>query len=185
MAKKEQATIETVTMEDGTVVDFPGTRKMLKTFDINEDTGEITVRIDFRNGKFVSLVVPGAITLRAAAHGILQKLGDEAASFKDSIDDAFTAVEALAERLGEGNWNAERESNTVSGQSFLVQALMEFRSKSLQEVKEFLKDKTREEKLAMKQNPKLQPIIKRLEEERAATQIAKSGVDSDALLDDF
>lgn len=183
MAETKKPEIISVEMEDGRIVDFTGSRKILKSFEIDEENQTITVRLDFRNGKTISCQVPAILHLRAAAHGILQKLGDEAGSFKDSLDDAFTAVEVMAERIVEGQWNAERSSDTISGQSLLVQALMEFRSKSAQEVKDFLKDKTKEEKLAIKMNPKILPIIKRLEEERAAKTV--KDIDSESMLEDF
>lgn len=183
MSEAKKPEVTSVEMEDGRIVDFTGTRKILKSFEIDDENQVVTACLDFRNGRSIKCVVPASLNLRAAAHGVLQKLGDEAGSFKDSLDDAFTAVEVMSERIAEGLWNAEKSGETISGQSFLVQALMELRSKSLQEVKDFLKDKTKAEKLALKMNSQILPIIKRLEEERAIKAVGN--IDSDSMLDEF
>jgi len=183
MSEKDTNNITSVEMEDGRIVDFAGNRKILKSFEINEAEKTVTVRLDFRNGKTISFALPEVIVLRAAAHGALQKLGDEAASFKDSLDDAFVRVEAMASRILEGSWNMERTSDSIAGQSLLVQALMEYRGKTAQEVKDFLSNKSKDEKLALKLNPKIAPIIARLEEARNTKAV--EGIDSESLLDEF
>ena len=74
MATKQEAQIETVTMDDGRVVDFPGKRRLQKTSEISE-SGVITVRLDFINGTTTLFTVPDALLHRFAAHGAEQKLG--------------------------------------------------------------------------------------------------------------
>ena len=78
MAKVETA-IETVTMTDGRIVDFPGKRKLLKTSEVTAE-GSVQVRLDFRNGQTRLFTVPGNLLTKFAAHGAEQKLGDEIAN---------------------------------------------------------------------------------------------------------
>ena len=48
MATKQETQIETVKMDDGRVVDFPGKRQILKSSIIDEQAGTVAVRLDFR-----------------------------------------------------------------------------------------------------------------------------------------
>ena len=56
---KQETQIETITMEDGRVVDFAGKRKLQKTSIIAD--GKVQVRLDFRNGQTRLFTVPPAI----------------------------------------------------------------------------------------------------------------------------
>ncbi len=173
----KETVIETVEMEDGSIVEFAGKRRMLKSSTI-DDAGNISTRLDFRNGRVITFLLPQSLKDQAAAHGIEQKLGDETASLPD-IDDAVTAVEALCMRLSEGQWNAQREASPFAGQSILIKALCEHTGKAPEAIKEFLANKTQAEKIALRANPKIRPIVQRLEDERNAKQ---NKVDTDALL---
>ena len=177
-ASKKEAQIETVTMEDGRAVDFAGKREMLKESFVDEH-GKVAVRLDFRNGKSITYTVPDSLLLKFAAHGAEQKLGDETAGLKD-IDDKFLAVEQLAGRLtGPDGWNVARESNGLAGTSVLARALCEAKGVDMEKVKTFLATKTQAEKLALRNNPSIKPIIERIEAEKA-NKGAK--VDTEALL---
>lgn len=170
--------VETVEMDDGRVVDFPGKRRLLKESTIDEAAGTVTVRLDFRNGETRVFIIPQALMLRFAAHGAEQKLGDEIAGMKDDIADSVLAIDSLTERLAAGEWNVKRESNGMAGTSVLIRALVEHTGKSVEDIKAFLKPKSQAEKIALRNNPKIKPIVERLESEK----VSKSNVDTDEML---
>lgn len=181
-ASEGKSNVEKVKMEDGREVEFVGKRRMLKDSIFEESTGHPTIRLDFRNGRTVSFRIPEALLLKFAAHGAEQKLGDEVAGYKeDELDDQVLAVEELIERLNKGEWNVKREGGSMAGTSILIKALVEFAggSRTVEQVKEFLKGKSQAEKTALKNSPKIKPIVERLEAERAAKT---AHVDTDALL---
>lgn len=173
---KPESKVETVTMTDGRAVDFPGKRQMLK--DSFEQDGRVAVRLDFRNGETRTFVLPDSLMTKFAAHGAEQKLGDETAGLKD-IDDAVMAVDKLIERLSAGQWNVEREGGGMAGTSVLARALAEAKGVDIEKVKAFLSNKTQAEKIALRNNPQIKPIVERIEAEKNA-KAAK--VDTEALL---
>lgn len=174
--KKEAATPEAVTMTDGRIQDFPGKRQMLKDSFVKD--GVVTTRLDFRNGETRTFVLPEALLLKAASHGIEQKLGDETAGLKD-IDDMVLAIDELTDRLAKGEWNSKREANGMAGTSVLARALVEATGKTIQDIKTWLSAKSQAEKVALRNSPKIKPIVERLEAEKVAKG---SSVDTDALL---
>lgn len=169
---------EAIKMTDGRLVDFPGKRQLMKTSRVAED-GSLHVVLDFRNGETRDFTLPTALVAQFALHGAEQKLGDETAGVKD-IDDAVLAVDELIDRLYNGEWGVKREANGLAGTSVLVKALVEAMGKPVEVIKAFLKDKTHAEKVALRQNPRVKPIVERLEADKAAKGAAK--VDTDALL---
>jgi hypothetical protein len=183
---KNEPQIESVKMEDGRIVDFPGKRKLLKESFTNNE-GKVQVRLDFRNGATRLFTIPDNLMAKFAAHGAEQKLGDEIAGLKGTdgkeadIDDAVLAMDELIDRLYNGEWNQRKEANGLAGTSILIRALVELYNgaKSVEQVKAFLKDKTQAEKLALRQSARVKPIVERLEAEKAAKG---AKVDADALL---
>ena len=176
MAEKKETVVETVTMDDGRIVEFPGKRKLQKESFIED--GKVKTRLDYRNGETRTFTIPDELVLKFAAHGAEQKLGDEMAGLED-IDDSILAVDNLIERLNKGEWNVKREANGMAGTSVLVRALVEHTGKSLDQIKAFLANKSQAEKVALRNNPKIKPIVDRIESEKAAK---KTSVDTDALL---
>lgn len=180
--EKAAPVINTVTMDNGDIIEFTGKTKMIKTSKVNADTGEVVVRLDFINGETRYLNIPPVLLHRFAAHGAEQKLGDEIAGVKD-VEDAIIAIDELLDRLEKGEWNVKREAGGLSGASVLMKALMELSCKSKEDIKAFLSGKTHAEKTALRGNPKLRPIIDRLEAEKAERTKGKGpSVDTDALL---
>lgn len=177
MAKAEP-TIQTVTMDDARIVDFPGKRRMLKDTIFQED-GSIAVRIDFVNGETRIFALPESLLAKFAAHGAEQKLGDEVAGL-DDVEDMVQAIDELTERLNKGEWSVRRESSGLAGASVLAKALVEMSGKAPSEIKTFLASKSAAEKAALRSNPKLATFIAKLEANKK-----KKGpvVDSEALLD--
>lgn len=175
-----ETNVTTVKMEDGRVVDFPGKRKIAKESTVEAD-GTVTVRLDFVSGATRSLTIPDSIFAKCAAHGAEQKLGDACAGLKD-VDDAVIAVEELIARLEAGEWNVRREGNGMAGTSVLARALVESTGKDMATIKEFLSKKSQAEKVALRNNPKIKPIVERIEAEKANKG---PQVDTDALLDEL
>jgi hypothetical protein len=173
----------TVKMDDGRTVDFAGKRKMLKSTTISSD-GVIVTRLDFVNGETRTFTIPAALVNRFAAHGAEQKLGDEIAGLAD-VEDSIMAIDELTERLAAGNWAIARESAGMAGSSILARALAEHSKKDLAVIKTFLATKTQSEKVALRQNPAIAPIVLRLEAEKGAKTSNKPKVDTDSLLDEL
>lgn len=184
---KKETQVETVTMKDGKIVDFAGKRKMLKETTIGAD-GTVTTRLDFRNGEFRVFTIPAAMLAKFAGHGAEQKLGDETAGL-DDVGDCVLAVDELIDRLYNGEWSIKREGSGMAGTSILLKALVEHTGKTVEQIKRFLSGdptavppvpaKTQAEKIALRNNPKIKPIIERLESEKVSKGPA---VDTDALL---
>lgn len=177
MAEAKTPQIETVTMTDGRIVDFAGKRKLLKESSVTAE-GKVQVRLDFRNGETRLFTIPDSLQSKFAAHGAEQKLGDEIAGLED-VGDCVLAVDELIDRLYNGEWGVKREANGMAGTSTLLKALVEHTGKTVEQIKTFLAGKSQAEKVALRNNPKIKPIVQRIEDEKAAK---KTNVDTDALL---
>jgi hypothetical protein len=178
---KEKTVYEDVNMDDGAVVRFPGKRRLLKGSSVEAD-GSIVTRFDFRNGEVRTFKLVGDEDLfkRFAAHGVEQKIGDEVAGL-DDIDDMILAVDEVMERLQSGEWAAKRETSGLAGTSVLARALIQSTGKTPEVIKAFLAGKSNAEKLALRTNPKIAPIVAELEAKKKSK--AKDAIDTDALLD--
>lgn len=175
MAKQEPV-VNLVKMDDGREVEFTGKRKMLKDSIIEGDV--LKVRLDFVNGETRTFTLPTELVAKFALHGAEQKLGDEIAGI-DDVEDCIMAVDELTERLSKGEWAAKRESSGMAGTSVLAKALVELTGKPIDQIKTFLSAKTQAEKVALRGNAQLKPIIDRLE---ASKNAKKTGIDTDGLL---
>ena len=181
---KKEPTINTVTLTDGRIVDFVGKRKLLKASEVTPD-GKIQTTLDFVNGETRTFTIPDALLAKFASHGAEQKLGDEIAGV-DDIDDAVMAIDDLIDRLYNGEWGVARDKSGLAGASILMRALVESTGKTAEEIKKFLSDKTAAQKAALRTNPKIKPIVDRLEAEKAAKSAKKAdAVDTDALLNEL
>jgi hypothetical protein len=181
--KKAEPMMTTVTMEDGRIVDFVGAKKkLLKTTTITPE-GVVQVRLDFINGASRLFTIPAEDMARFAGHGAEQKLGDEIAGLED-VEDCVIAVDELIDRLYNHEWGVKREANGLAGTSILLRALVELSGgkQSVEQVKKFLAGKSQQEKMALRLNTKVKPIVDRLEAEKAAKA---TKVDTDALLAQF
>ena len=180
MATKQETVVESITMEDGRVVEFAGKRKILKSSTITPE-GKVAVRMDFRNGQTRTFTVPDSLLTKFAAHGAEQKLGDETAGLDDT-DDCVFAVDELIDRLYNGEWGQKREANGMAGTSVLARALCELTGKTRDQIKAFLSAKTQAEKVALRNSAKVKPIVDRLESEKV-NKVTK--VDTESLLNEL
>ena len=166
-----------VTMADGSTVEFNKKQKLVKTSTI--DGNSVSVRLDFVNGETRNFSIPTEMLARFAAHGAEQKLGDAIAG-ETEIADAVLSVDDLLTRLNNGEWTATRSAGAFAGTSILIQALVEASGKDVAAIKDFLANKTQAEKLALRRSEKLKPIIERLEADKQSK--SKTAVDTDSLL---
>jgi hypothetical protein len=186
---KEKTPSTVVEMSDGRKVEFVGKRKMLKTAEV-EGTNAV-LRIDFLNGETrkVSVDQTDPLYARYAAHGLSQKIGDEAAG-EETVDDMVVSIDAIIERLAKGEWGTERKAGDgFSGASVVIKAIMEATGKDLAFVKNFLETKlaagkeaglTRQKLYASFKVPgtKTAPIIERLEREKLTKDVAVNADDA-------
>lgn len=167
----EEKVVEKVKMTDGRTVEFSGKRKMQKTSIVMDD-GALAIQIDFRNGETRTFVLEPSLKDKFALHGAEQKYGDEVSGVED-IDDMVLAVDDLHSRLEKGEWSVKREANGISGSSILLQALVEFSGKSIEDLKPWLSAKTPAQKADLRKSKNLFPIVQRLEAEKAAKSTKK------------
>lgn len=181
MATAAESTKIPITLTDGRVAEFNAKQKLIKTSEIDDQSGIVKVQLDFRNGETRLFTMPDDLVLRFAAHGAEQKLGDAIAGYKDGeLDDAVLEVDELIKRLEAGEWNATRAAGEGSkGMSVLLQALVEVTGKSIDTLKEWLGSKTQAEKLALRRTDQLAPVIQRLESEKASK--SKDKIDTSSL----
>lgn len=183
---KAKTEVETVTMTDGRVVEFAGKKKMLKE-GLTMPDGSLAIRIDFRNGEFRTYPLRSDMLPKFATHGAEQKYGDYLAGAKDDngqpleVEDMILELDGLHTQLfTDGDWKTARDASGMAGTSILARALAEFKSKPIADILASLKDRTHKEKMALRLNPKIKPIVDRLEAEKAAKG---AKVDTDAILD--
>lgn len=158
--------------------------------------GAVSVRLDFRNGETRTMALPLSLLARFAGHGGEQKFGDNLASPADkpmSEDDMVLATDDLYSDVSKGEWGKGRAEGGggVSGASIVVQALVEKFGKPVEAIKAFIEKRLADSKVrdgdnaltraalyaGYRASPELQPIIKRLEDEKAAKEASKQKVD--------
>jgi hypothetical protein len=177
---KEPAELNMVTMTDGRIVEFAGKRKLLKS-SFTDEKG-LGVRLDFVNGETRVFYLPEALLHKFAVHGAEQKLGDETAGVADP-DDMVMAIDDLIDRLYNNEWSVKREAGAMAGASVLAKALVQVSGKSLDAIRTFLSTMSHAEKVAMRNNPKLAPIVAELEAAKAKNKKPGVAIDTDSLLD--
>ena len=173
MAKAPAVAPRSVTMLDGTVVEFPGTRRLQKT-SIKAADGVLKVRLDFENGEFRILTLRPDMLATYALHGAEQKLGDEISGV-DDIDDAVEAIDQLMARLDAGDWTKERAGGGagLAGASILARALVLVTNQPIAVVRDYLSKLDAKTKTALRVSAEVAPTIKKLEDEKAARAAAR------------
>ena len=151
--------------------------------------GDPVLELTFANGATLQLngnAVPADIQRHAMMHGFKQKLVDAAAISRNpetgraaSIDDKYQAVRTVFDRLLTGQWNAAREGGGLTG-GLLLQALVRMYNgrKTVEQLREFLADKSDAEKTALRKNPKVATVIETLRAESGKS----ANIDTDNLL---
>ena len=154
------------------------------------DIFNTTVTVTFSNGRElavdVSTLTP-EMQQQAMLHGIKQKLVDAGALSRNtetgkpaSVDDKYAAVLEVHGRLLAGVWHKERAKKadeTVASKDLLARALMQMTGKDRAYVDDYLSAKTKEQRNALKKNPRVAAIVAELS---AAT--VSNGINTDELL---
>jgi hypothetical protein len=154
--KKAKAVVETVTMDDGRVVEFVGKRRMNKRYVLDSEGNLDYIQLDFKNGTTRKITLPQSLLGRFAGHGAIQKYGDELAGLKGEdggepdIDDMVLTIDELDTTIQKGEWSERREGDGLSGTSVLIKALVAYGGKSVEQIKAFLKDKDAKFKMALR-----------------------------------
>lgn len=154
------------------------------------DPGAGRLVLTFANGRVITLTtreLSGEIGAMAVLHGLKQKLVDAAAISRNpdtgrsaTIEDKFSAVHDVYQRLLSGLWNEPREGG--GGGSLLFKALCRvFANKTPDAIRSWLDGKTDAEKAALRKNPKVAAAILAIQAEQANTD----GIDTDAMLDEL
>lgn len=150
------------------------------------------LQLNFAHGRTLSIQAADLSTdilNQALLHGLKQKLVDAAAISRNAatgqsatIEDKYEAVKAVFDRLHGGEWNATREGGGVTG-GLLLKALVRLYDgrKTVEQLREFLAEKTDAEKAALRKNAKVAAIILEIQAEKAE----ESGIDTDELLDEL
>lgn len=206
-AKRPKTEYEKVLMSDGRTVEFPKNRKLSKQSFITGVDGYADapmVRLDFSNGETRSVYIAGGeliadaiinaddatksrlqFIVKAACHGMEQKLGDEMAyqlkkdEVEPTLEDKIEWVDELIGRLSSLEWTVAREGGGgLAGAGVLVQALVALSGKSKDEIRAFLKPLSKDERAAIKRTDVVKAKIDEIE-----TEIAKkNGIDGSAIL---
>ena len=149
-----------------------------------------SMRLTFADGRTQSLSSMDILkmTTTLAWHGAKQKLVDAAAVSRNpetgrsaTIEDKFTAVDEVRQRLLAGEWNKTREGVATGGLLLSALVRMYGGTKTREQVEAFLATKTDAEKTALRGNSRVAVHIEAIKAERATT----TGVDASALLDAF
>lgn len=139
-----------------------------------EDNGSLlSLELTYADGTTRSVMPPAALLPQAAAFGFLAKLGGLGEAGED-LSALKAEVEDLIAQWNRGEWRQRAEGG--SGTSIIQKALMEYRGKTANEIRDFLATKTMQQKEDMKRIPGLAPIVARLEAEAAAKALAKGKV---------
>jgi hypothetical protein len=140
---------------------------------ISADIFGTTLTVNFATGQELAVDVTKLspeIQRAAMLHGIKQKLIDSAAIARNiengrsaTVDDKYAAVKTVFDRitLPNGTWNKQKADvgEPSSGSNMLVRALMRMTGKDKVYVEDFLAAKTKEQRSALKKNPKVLAII--------------------------
>lgn len=171
MAAAAKTEYRTVTMLDGTVVEFPGKRRTVKTL-VKSPNGFLTVRFDFDNGETRIHTLRADMIEDYALHGAGQKLADVMAGV-DDIDDAIEAMDQLRAQLDAGDWAKERAVGSATGGSILAQALVIITGQTIDTVRTYLATLDNKAKTQFRASPEIYPTVQKLEAEKAARSAAR------------
>jgi hypothetical protein len=158
---------------------------------------KMQLTLTFINGKEIVIdanTLSEEIRNQALLHGLKQKLVDAAAISRNldtgasaSVDDKYNAVRKIADRLtadgakwNEGRAAGSEPSPTAGVNNILLRALMKMTGRDMEYVKAYLGNKTKEQRAALRKNPRVVQIMAELS---AATVV--NGVNTDELLSEL
>lgn len=157
---------------------------------ITADIFGTVLTLTFINGEALEIdaaTLPADIAMQATLHGLKQKLVDAAAIARNTetgasatVNDKIAAVKEVHARLTSPNptWNKVRAAGEGGGNNLLARALMKMTGKDAAGIAAYLENKTKEEKAALRKNPRVATLIAEMQAAAAATD----GIDTDSLL---
>jgi len=154
----------------------PQRKVFSKSFDL--DTMSVTISTPSRAETYTTEGMSPAILSTLILHGLTQKLADKCATSSGSLteNEKWDAMNTVYAVLHAGQWSIKSEG----AGSLLFRALLELSPNADRvELRATVDKWTPAERRAVSANPKVAPIIRRLESERV------SDVDSDELLDNL
>lgn len=121
----EKTVYEAISMDDERVVQFPGKTRLLKEA-VFGPNGLVSIRMDWRSGETRLIPLRADMLHLYAAHGGLQKLGDESSGVQD-LETAIDVTDELIDRLAQGpeGWRIAAKGAGTGNYSPLVAALIE------------------------------------------------------------
>jgi hypothetical protein len=138
------------------------------------------VTIEFENGEKRSLALSElneATIVRAALHGLSQKMGDSYAGAKDEPDPvafSIASVDDVRKALLNGDWRAATTGTGGSRVSDLAKAVAQVTGKPLEEVVETLAEMSDEQKKPIKDNPHVKAALAQIKAAAAAERATKA-----------
>ena len=164
MSTENASNKKIVNLNDGTTAEFTEKQKM--ELSVTASESGVAFRAAFANGEVRTGTVPASLLLRAAEHGIGQKLRDSISGEK-TIEDAVGSFEDVAETLLRGDWTQTRASGDgpKASKTELAQALAAVRGIAVEAAANWLATKTPAEKIKLRQVP---AISLKIAEMRAA-----------------
>jgi hypothetical protein len=139
------------------------------------DVPQGTVSVQFTNGNtiVVSLdALPAEMQRHAAMFGLRRKIVNSFAGAEGDVELAEKSARAEADKLAQGQWTAEREGGGEKSSTDLAVAIAQLTGKDLPAVNEKLDAMTKEQKLALRKDPRIAAKLAAMKAERLA---AKAG----------
>lgn len=159
---------------------------------ITADIYGTVLTLTFNNGEELRVdaaTLPDDIRTAAMMHGLKQKCIDGAAIARNTdtgrsatVQDKFEAVKEIVDRLTgpAPSWNKTREGESASQANLLVRAIMRLQDKPRDVVVAWLEGKDKDQKAALRKNPKVAEMIAQIQRENAGDTSA-----TDAMLDEL
>lgn len=153
----------------------------------------LSMEVTFASGRTITIdasALSPSICHAAMMHGLKQKLGDGAAIGRDPVTgrtataaEKEQAVREIYNRISDpdGSWNVVKDgTSTGGGSNLLIRALMQLTGKMRSSIEIYLEGKSKEERAALKKNPRVAAIIVELQ---AAS--VDASIDTDGMLDEL
>lgn len=151
-------------------------KKSRKIMNKSYDGATGTFTLAFLDGQTITGTLASLkpeVVQQAALHGLLQKIGDAAASHGDNPEEAFEACMAVYERLGMGEWKKPAEKGEGARPSMVFEAIMRAYAKMGKEVAladvqaKFAGDEGEERRKAILKDPRVKAEYEALRAEAA------------------
>lgn len=163
-----------------------------KSTTITADIFGSRLTLTFSNGECLEVdtqALSDEMKQAAMLHGLKQKLVDAGAIARNTetgqsatVEDKFAAVRAVHARITSAtpSWNAVKGEASSSSSNLFLRALMQMTQKNRAAIEEFLEGKSKEEKAALRKNPRVAGIMAEL-----SAASGTGGIDTNAMLEEL